>query len=383
MSIIFLEGVPGSGKSYEAVVTHLLPRLKIGRKCITNIRGINVEMFAEILARPVEWVRENLIIVPWEETKNVSQNIIHDALYLLDEVQDFWPSVRDKLDEKMTEFITQHRQFGLDIVLMGQCLKDVHNTWRGRVEKKYYFQKLDVLGLSTRYQWSCYQRKGEKFVFINDGGGKYDKKFFGLYQSYRPESENRDTYGDKRTTIWTRKSIRYGVPLVVIVSIYALYFLWSIFSGHRSITGTGITAANASEIKAPARPEPYSVNPSLPASAVVLSVPQTVAVQPTIQQLDQLSQLVKDFRPRVGYMLKSETRLMGSIEFYDSSMHRHEVLTFEQIGKLGGSIELGKDDLLLKYKTGSLLVTAWPLFDQMGQISEAAQRSPQITGRKD
>jgi zona occludens toxin len=32
-----LEGIPGSGKSYEAVVMHVLPALKAGRKVITNL----------------------------------------------------------------------------------------------------------------------------------------------------------------------------------------------------------------------------------------------------------------------------------------------------------------------------------------------------------
>lgn len=32
-----IEGIPGSGKSYEAVAFHILPALKNGRKVITNL----------------------------------------------------------------------------------------------------------------------------------------------------------------------------------------------------------------------------------------------------------------------------------------------------------------------------------------------------------
>lgn len=42
-----LEGIPGSGKSYEAVAYHVLPMLQAGRKVITNLPLI-VEMFAAI-----------------------------------------------------------------------------------------------------------------------------------------------------------------------------------------------------------------------------------------------------------------------------------------------------------------------------------------------
>jgi zona occludens toxin len=42
-----IEGIPGSGKSYEAVAFHVLPALQAGRKVITNL-PICVEMFAAI-----------------------------------------------------------------------------------------------------------------------------------------------------------------------------------------------------------------------------------------------------------------------------------------------------------------------------------------------
>ncbi len=48
--IDLLEGIPGSGKSYEAVVFHVLPALKKGRKVVTNL-PLNVEAFAKLDAR--------------------------------------------------------------------------------------------------------------------------------------------------------------------------------------------------------------------------------------------------------------------------------------------------------------------------------------------
>lgn len=45
--INLLEGVPGSGKSYEAVVYHVLPALKMGRKVITNL-PLNLQQFAAL-----------------------------------------------------------------------------------------------------------------------------------------------------------------------------------------------------------------------------------------------------------------------------------------------------------------------------------------------
>ena len=42
-----LEGIPGSGKSYEATVYHVLAALQTGRLVITNL-PLNVEVFAAI-----------------------------------------------------------------------------------------------------------------------------------------------------------------------------------------------------------------------------------------------------------------------------------------------------------------------------------------------
>lgn len=42
-----LEGIPGSGKSYEAVVFHVLPALQSGRLVITNL-PLLVEAFAAL-----------------------------------------------------------------------------------------------------------------------------------------------------------------------------------------------------------------------------------------------------------------------------------------------------------------------------------------------
>ncbi len=47
-----LEGIPGSGKSYEATVYHVLAALQTGRLVITNL-PLNVEVFAAIGIRLV------------------------------------------------------------------------------------------------------------------------------------------------------------------------------------------------------------------------------------------------------------------------------------------------------------------------------------------
>ena len=59
--IVFHEGLPGSGKSYEACVMHIIPALKAGRDVLTNINGINHKKFAELTGIPLPIVQKQLI----------------------------------------------------------------------------------------------------------------------------------------------------------------------------------------------------------------------------------------------------------------------------------------------------------------------------------
>ncbi|KRS22353.1 hypothetical protein AAY72_03840, partial [Alishewanella sp. WH16-1] len=54
-----LSGRPGAGKTYEAVVSHILPALKQGRKIITNI-PLNVDWFVSVLGEPA---RDLIVLV--------------------------------------------------------------------------------------------------------------------------------------------------------------------------------------------------------------------------------------------------------------------------------------------------------------------------------
>ena len=47
--IIFHEGLPRSGKSYEAMVKHVLEALKQGRKVFAYVEGLNHEKIAEVI----------------------------------------------------------------------------------------------------------------------------------------------------------------------------------------------------------------------------------------------------------------------------------------------------------------------------------------------
>lgn len=236
MAIQFHEGLSGSGKSYEAVIKQIMPKIKEGRKVVTNIRGMNHEKIAELNDQPLEEVKELLIQLEWSDTLLLPQQVVQQGMYrdayiVLDEIQDFYPADRTRLDPVTTEFVTQHRQFGIDMLLMGQSLKDVHSLWRRRIQLKIFFINKEPVGKPTEYIWQSFmQTQPDKWSEGDTGNGEYDEKYFGTYKSHHDEVDNTTQSLDQRGNIMNKKSIKYGLPAAGLVFIAAVVGLIYFFN---------------------------------------------------------------------------------------------------------------------------------------------------------
>ncbi|MBJ92454.1 MAG: hypothetical protein CL577_07610 [Alteromonadaceae bacterium] len=233
--IIFHEGLPRSGKSYEALVKWIIPAIKKGRKVYARINGLNYEKIAELCEITVERCQELLIHIPKEQVMTIYEHVTNDALVIIDELQNFFPNGRQNLTPEMIAFIAEHGHKGLDIVTMGQAHSDCHAKWRNRTERKIQFLKLTMLGLEKRYQWTSYQgindAKGAiKFVKSNTGTATYDEKYFGAYASHEDDTENKGNLADARLNVFSSKALRYGVPFAIFAAAYAVYFLVGFFT---------------------------------------------------------------------------------------------------------------------------------------------------------
>lgn len=232
--IIFHEGLPRSGKSYESLKEHIIPALAKGRKVYARINGLNYEKIAEIAKISVDECKELLHEITEEQVHTIHDHVTNDSLVIIDELQNFFPSGRQKLSDDMTKFITEHGHRGLDIVCMGQSIADCHNTWRRRTQRKIQFLKLDMVGMDNRYKWTAYQgsmnAKGDiSFTEINSGTKKYDPLYFGAYLSHQPDTTNKDNLADARLNLFNQKSLKYGIPIAIFLGIFAVYHLYSFF----------------------------------------------------------------------------------------------------------------------------------------------------------
>ena len=243
--IIFHEGLPGSGKSYEALVKHIIPSLEKGRKVFARLNGFNYEKVSELTGRTVDELKELYTEVTEEQVHTVYEIVENDCLLVLDELQNFFPSGRQKLSDEMTQFIAEHRHRGMDIVCMGQALADCHTTWKRRIERKITFLKLSMVGLDNKYKWEMYQGsingvKGDVvFKKIKSGTEKYDSKYFGSYLSHQLTTDNTDVYSDDRVNIFKTKQFMLYLPIFLGVIGFAIYFLSSFFSGETQIVKQG------------------------------------------------------------------------------------------------------------------------------------------------
>lgn len=228
-----IEGIPGSGKSYEAVVYHVLHYLRSGRLVITNL-PLNVEKFAAIdpaFAALIE-IRDKSqkVLGTWDADRTpafVADVTPKDAEWdpqysvqsadlqtgfstrskktrsaLFGSVWDFYSDWRSLdglgpvfiIDEchvgmpkigtsaEVIEWYKLHRHFNVDVLLMTQSFRDVCPEIAGLLAMLIKVRKADILGKKD-----CYIRKvqsGYRGATISTDERKYQPQFFPLYKSH-------------------------------------------------------------------------------------------------------------------------------------------------------------------------------------------------------
>lgn len=233
--LIFHEGLPGSGKSYEALISHIIPSIAKGRKVFARINGLNYKKIAELTDKTEEEVRGLLFEVSEEQVLDIHQHVENDSMVILDELQNFFPAGRGKLSDGITKFVTEHRHRGLDIVAMGQSIADVHNLWRRRTQRKIQFLKLDMVGMAGKYKWTAFQgalnAKGDvTFTKIKSGTRNYEAKYFGSYASHQADTENTDNLADDRLNIFKAKAFTVYLPAFLVLVGFAIWYMVGFFS---------------------------------------------------------------------------------------------------------------------------------------------------------
>lgn len=214
--LIFNEGLPRAGKTYDAVANHILPALKAGRHVYARLNGLKPYAIAQTAGIPEDQVRELLHLVEPNEvldlfrvtelpdkTKVLNPKLKRDALFVIDEVHEFYMASRVEADKEVEQFFAYHGQFGMDGVLISQWYKRVHDAIRGRVERKHLFRKLNFMKSLKRAkrnalpQYVCRQQiamEPDKFAVLCSNTHTYDPAIWQCYSSYQGGAQNVEAY---------------------------------------------------------------------------------------------------------------------------------------------------------------------------------------------
>ena len=332
--IVFHEGLPGSGKSYEAVLSFIVPALRDGKHVYTNIRGVDSDAVARYLGIAPVFLRDRLHLTSPDPTPEESQQseTAHldrqkafflqagtDCLIVWDEIQDFFPTSRQPVTPAWSEFVAAHRHLARHIVLMGQDIRDVHAIWRRRTEQLIRFRKLTMIGQGGRYRWDIYQNKGgDKWVQVDGGIRKYDPAIFALYQSIRGDQNNHALLKHEKANPLARSwGLRFGVPAFLVVLVWAFSTIAGIFGGEGFGTGEAATEAQPADV--PADPVPSeSVQP--PAKRQDNNAPTTS--EPAPARTDYLARLMTDYQPWLTGLVESRedgTKWRAQVTFFAKS----------------------------------------------------------------
>lgn len=366
---IFHEGLPRSGKSYEACAERIVPALKAGRKVWAYIEGLSHAKFAEVCELPIERVQELLHQVERDEVLRIHDLVENDSLVVIDELQNFFPSIRQPCSAEITRFVTEHGHRGIDIVGMGQDLRDVHALWKRRCESKIVFLKLSAVGMEHKYKWTSYRATaGEKFVQVTSGIREYNPLYFGLYKSHEDATKNKGNYQDKRTVIWSNKVLRIGVPAAVVVGVLAVAFLVKFF-----------------EPSKPKKPEVRAATPAARPAQARQEPPQAPKKEAEPPPMDYIEETARRGRWRLVGAVHGASHRAGVIELLDGSYHAQERMRISDLEALGWQVEVGSYGVRFwREKNGRRLeyiARPWPV-EPFGRVSEGVRRDDKLRSEK-
>lgn len=379
--LTFNEGVPRAGKSYDAVLTHILPALKKGRKVFARLDGLNHDAIAEYLKIPQDDVRTLLVLVDPDDVPNLPKLVESDSLVVIDECHKYYVQSMRALPSGVEDFFAEHGHHGMDILLISQWYKRLHTALRARVERKTVFQKLTAVGMKNSYLATYWHTTGpDKFEQVGKKRNKYDPAIFPLYHGFTPESDNTEVYEAGGMSVWSTV-LPWFIVSVALLGIggvaYGRYFFHHDAPKTKpkpvdktAFASTGVPSA------IPARP--ITGKPADPKKKAREAMPDEVAYVWGLQD--------KGRARLAGYIAAPDGQFFGVVEWRADKSRIEDSLTVAQLRSLGVTVERKRYGLLLSWGEGkqrqTIVATMWPL-DEPNRYSrqdmqDIRERSPVV-----
>jgi len=175
--IYFIEGLPGSGKSYE-LVRLTLDYISQGRDVATT-QNLDIQRLHSLVKRKVQKIGRIYKIRELSDIENFTQGVV-----MIDEAASRiharkWYS----LSEEMASKFSQHRHDSLDMWLASQEFDTVDPVVRGLVGYCYRAEKKSIFGFEW-YELLSFipaNRKINRNEEFSHSTKRFDKKLFACY----------------------------------------------------------------------------------------------------------------------------------------------------------------------------------------------------------
>lgn len=241
MAISAYIGIPGSGKSYEAVCNVIIPAFTSGRRVVTNIYGLQkdkiTERYPDATGEIIVVDNDDVLKADFFPFKGGEGSFCQFGdLIVIDEAWRIFGSDKDMTAEKKS-FIAEHRHFthpetgiSCDLVIVNQSLSNIARFLKDKIETTYRMRKLKALGLNNHYCIDVYSgHKIYKSNLVTSYRNKYNPDIFELYKSYEGNNGN-EKQTDKRQSIWNSGKVRFFLVLFPLMFIGSGWLIYSFFS---------------------------------------------------------------------------------------------------------------------------------------------------------
>ena len=243
MAISAYVGIPGSGKSYEVVLSVILENYIKGRRIVTNIEGISDDKVRDYCLTKKGAKEEDLgslVKVNDEDCqrddffpyKGSYGSTICKAgdLICIDEVWRIFPT--NEIKENHRSFIAEHRHFTdeitgvcCDLVVINQSVSGIPRFIKDRIETTFVMSRLVALGFKKRYRVNVYVGvKCNKQGLVAQYQNKFNDEIFKLYKSFDGVN-GKQTVIDDRQNFFKSGTFRLMMIFIVLAFSYSYYSL--------------------------------------------------------------------------------------------------------------------------------------------------------------
>ena len=222
--LAIMTGQPGSGKSYEAVVYHVLHSLQNGRKVVTNlpirldvIEAVNPDWLALLdIRKPAgRWLGDS--VDDYGDTWRDAQG--KGPLYVIDECHKSLS--RQALTPPVLEWYVEHRHEGADVLLVTAALRSVCAEIKDLCDVYYKVRNNRSLGSDKSYIRKVHN--GVRGECLSQQVRRYDPANFKFYKSHtKSNSSVTEAMAQDVQPIWKHWTFKFSAPMLVLGLFFSL-----------------------------------------------------------------------------------------------------------------------------------------------------------------